>query len=1180
MAGRDLYGRTLGEFVVREQIGEGGYGVVYRGEQPLLKRDVVIKVLHERRRSNEIAQERFLLEAQLASQLDHPYAAHVYAFGVEHEDGLLWIAMELVQGITLDGWLLARGPMPLEQFVPFFARVAQVVQAAHERGIVHRDLKPSNMMVIESGGSLYPKLLDFGIAKMDHEVASLVPEAEPDGAIGESEEPVEGPAGKAAVTARIRATPRRVQRTGTTDTDSLSGSPGDGHQLTPRGAVIGSRPYMSPEQWSNAGAVGPATDVYSLGVVAYEALTGRVPFSAERTGGYYRCHLYAEVPPLGGGFSGDLDRVIQRALAKRPEDRYGSVLEFASELRAAMRAAPREQLRSLARRWRERERSPDLLSRGKVLAELAQCARSPSKPALSELECSYLAESQRRARRLVLVRRTLVALAVCGVFGVFQYRTAMQARLAEQQARSAKQVAEAIATEAELEQGRAALLHGEPEAQGHLAEAYKRDHSPSTAFMFARALQPRLAEQARFTSTFERMWSATFSPDGRQLVTTDDKNAQVWDAQTYRPRFTLLHGDTVYQALYSADGTRIITACGDGAVRIFDSADGTLLRELRDNGKRLRYGAVAVTRDGERVAAIDVTGAMAHVWDATSGALLAELPNEGLDLFSIAFSADGRLLATSGGGDVRVFDARTWARVRVLAGQRRLSWDPTGPRLLTGSGDGDVSIWAIPSGARVRHLREVGEPVNRVAFSPNGELVVAAGEDGAVQIWDARTGKLRSQGNYLRSKILSVEFDRTSRLVVAAGASGSVAVADAALAMPVTVLDGPRNVVMVAHFDPSSRRVLGASWDGTARIWDATAPYRRWSSPPISDDCGLVTSLEPDRRFLAVGCRGNNTRIWDTARGQLLAELPGVTSVEGSGFASAYPAVSAEGDRAAIARGNTVEIYELPGGTRLRTIAHGAAVNAVAFAATGHDVVSGAVDGSLLVTHDDAPPLALPTPSSGIDVAGFLADGRVISADAQRRLRVYEPGGIIAVDFEVSARVRTLRMSPDGRRLITVPSFTNKTASPELWDLERYQPLAQLEARGQGAVYSARFVAGGQILTACGDGAARLWDAGTGRLRQTYRGGSRFLIDVTLSSDGSMVLAGGGDGLLRFWDVLSGRPLWTMPAHRSRLVGIRVEGNDIVTRGFSGDISRWTLPKPEQVIEACDGLDHCAIVPE
>jgi len=137
---------------------------VYRCEQPALGRDAVVKVLRLRK-TNAAQAERFLREAKLASRLDHPYPAHVYAFGVE-DDGVRWIAMELVQGVSLREWLKARGPMPLALFVPYFELVAEVVHAAHLRGIVHRDLKPSNVMVIESGARWLPKLLDFGIARL------------------------------------------------------------------------------------------------------------------------------------------------------------------------------------------------------------------------------------------------------------------------------------------------------------------------------------------------------------------------------------------------------------------------------------------------------------------------------------------------------------------------------------------------------------------------------------------------------------------------------------------------------------------------------------------------------------------------------------------------------------------------------------------------------------------------------------------------------------------------------------------------------------------------------------------------------------------------------------------------------------------------------------------------------
>src|SRR5512140_3850898 len=171
----------VGEFVLRERIDEGGFGAVYRCEQPLLGRQAVVKVLHQRLRRNDVVLQRFMREAQLASRLDHPYAAHVYAFGIEHDDGLFWVAMEMVQGTALNRWLRERGPLSLEQFVPFFERVAEVVQTAHERGIVHRDLKPSNVMVIERAGRLLPKLLDFGIAKLydDAELALHGPPPEP-----------------------------------------------------------------------------------------------------------------------------------------------------------------------------------------------------------------------------------------------------------------------------------------------------------------------------------------------------------------------------------------------------------------------------------------------------------------------------------------------------------------------------------------------------------------------------------------------------------------------------------------------------------------------------------------------------------------------------------------------------------------------------------------------------------------------------------------------------------------------------------------------------------------------------------------------------------------------------------------------------------------------------------------
>ena len=307
----ELRGRKLGDFVLRESIGEGGFAAVYRCDQPLLGREAVIKVLHQRLRESEVVLQRFMREARLASRLSHPYAAHVYAFGVEPEDGLAWIAMEMVHGTSLEHWLREHGPLPLEMLVPFFEHVAEVVQDAHDHGIVHRDLKPSNVMMIEYAGRIFPKLLDFGIAKLVDDSAALQTIVVP----VDTDEPMFTALGES------------------------------GRQnLTQANATLGSPPYMSPEQWCDPLSAGPRSDLYSLAVMAYEALTGEQPFTGATIAAIGEQHCNAAVPPLPDRLPAALNRVFQRALAKAAADRPASALAFASELRAA--AFPSEAERS------------------------------------------------------------------------------------------------------------------------------------------------------------------------------------------------------------------------------------------------------------------------------------------------------------------------------------------------------------------------------------------------------------------------------------------------------------------------------------------------------------------------------------------------------------------------------------------------------------------------------------------------------------------------------------------------------------------------------------------------------------------------------------------------------------------------------------------------------------------
>ncbi len=324
-----LNGRRLGEFELREQIAEGGFGAIYLAEQVGLERQAVVKTLRSRFDTDETAQLRFLREARLASTLDHPYAAHVYAFGAE-PDGVMWIAMELVRGTTL-ATSLRTGPMPLRVFVPLLDRLCEVIATAHEHGIVHRDIKPQNVMVIRRAGALLPKLLDLGIAKYE----------------GASAAAAGGTAGvEEGSLLRVKAHVARLE-VQAVETVAEGGGRGrileqapswtseeESQSLTGADDLMGSPGYMAPEQWTRADLADARSDIYALGVLAYEAVVGERPFNGNPAD-LARQHMTAPVPSLPGSLPRDLYAVIARAMAKEPSHRYATALELSRDFRRA-----------------------------------------------------------------------------------------------------------------------------------------------------------------------------------------------------------------------------------------------------------------------------------------------------------------------------------------------------------------------------------------------------------------------------------------------------------------------------------------------------------------------------------------------------------------------------------------------------------------------------------------------------------------------------------------------------------------------------------------------------------------------------------------------------------------------------------------------------------------------------
>ena len=279
-----LLGQVLaGKYRIDERLSGGGMGTVYRGTHVLMDKTVAIKVLLPSLAADEKIVARFSREARAASKISHPHALSVTDFG-ESENGVVFLVMEYLDGLTLKQLIRQEGPMPLPRTVELLRQVGGALDAAHAEGVVHRDLKSDNIMLLSSSGTDYAKVLDFGIAKIK----------EPEGTY----------------------------------------DPG----LTAPDLVIGTPQYMSPEQCSQSPDIDARSDIYSLGVILYEMLVGHVPFTGGSPTEIMLKHLQ-QLPPSVMAERSDvppaIGRVVARALEKGAKDRYQTVAELVEDFTIA-----------------------------------------------------------------------------------------------------------------------------------------------------------------------------------------------------------------------------------------------------------------------------------------------------------------------------------------------------------------------------------------------------------------------------------------------------------------------------------------------------------------------------------------------------------------------------------------------------------------------------------------------------------------------------------------------------------------------------------------------------------------------------------------------------------------------------------------------------------------------------
>jgi WD40 repeat protein len=1041
-------------YEVLAELGRGGMGVVYRARQTKLGRVVALKMILVGAHAGEDDLARFKTEAEAIARLQHPHIIQIHEIG-DH-DGLPYFSLEFCGGGSL-AQKLAGTPLPPKEAAALVETLARAMQAAHDKGVVHRDLKPTNVLLAEDGT---PKVSDFGLA-------------------------------------------RKLDEAGQTAT----------------GAVLGTPSYMAPEQASGKSKeLGPACDVYALGALLYECLTGRPPFKAA-TALDTLMQVVSEdpVPPrqLQPKVPRDLETVCLTCLHKEAGKRYATAEALAEDLR----------------RWQGGE--PITARPVGRLERLAKWARRrPAAAALIAVSAVALAAALGGGAAFTLRLQDQVA-------QTEKARDELQAKSNELQAKS-DDLDRTLRHSQRLLAGSRIQLADSAWREGHVGLVRDRldEVPPGERFWDWRYLR-RQVEGSLFT-LYGAGGPVAYSPDGARLASSGgDRTVKVWDARTGQELRALQgHTATVECIAFSPDGARLASGSKDRRVKVWDARTGQELRTLQGDGW---VNSVAFSPDGTRLASAGAEWPKpgeVKVWDARTGRELLTLRGHTDAVDSVAFSPDGRRLV-SGSQDqtVKVWNARTGQELRTLQGDgwvTSVAFSPDGARLASGSGDSrlagggqdhTVKVWDARTGQELLTLRGHTEEVTGVAFSPDGARLASAGGvgglPGEVKVWDAHSGRelltLRGHTDAVRGVAFSPDGAR-----LATGSDDKVEVWDLRTGRELLTLQGATSPVA---FSPDGAHLATGSGDGTVKVWDARTGQvlRALQGHTATVEC---IAFSPDGARLATGSFDRTVRVWDARTGQELLTLRGHTEeVTGVAF-------SPDGTR--LASGNNdrmVKVWDTRTGQELLTLrGHTDAVRGVAFSPDGARLASGNEDTvKVWDAHTGQEVLALQGHTDPVECIAFSPDGaRLASASWDRTVKVWDPrtGRELLTLRGHTDAVRGLAFSPDGARLAT--GSQDKTV--KVWDARTGRELLTLKGHTD-QVMDVAFSPDGARLASGGwdDRTVRVWDARTGQELLTLRGHSGLVKSVAFSPDGLLLVSTDETGQQVAWDARTGERLPEVP---------------------------------------------------